>query len=149
MCRERSLAGIARPGRRRAGWAGFTLIELMIVVALIALLTTIVLPSYQSSIRKARRADARGALTVVAQLMERLNTEKYSYASATLGTAVTDLYKAATENGHYALALSNLTATTFTITATPTGNQALDPCGTYTLTQAGMRGAALSIEQCW
>ena len=149
MCRERSLAGIARPRRRRAGWAGFTLIELMIVVALIALLTTIVLPSYQSSIRKARRADARSALTVVAQLMERLNTEKNSYATATLGTAATDLYRAVTENSHYSLALSNLTATTFTVTATPSGNQALDPCGAYTLTHAGTRGAALSVEVCW
>ena len=121
----------------------------MIVVALIALLTTIVLPSYQSSIRKARRADARSALTVVAQLMERLNTEKNSYATATLGTGATDLYRAVTENSHYTLALSNLTATTFTVTASPSGNQGQDPCGTYTLTQAGTRGASLPVEQCW
>ena len=121
----------------------------MIVVALIALLTTIVLPSYQSSVRKARRADARSALTVVAQLMERLNTEKNSYATATLGAAATDLYKAVTENSHYSLALSNLTATTFTVTASPSGNQAQDPCGTYTLTQSGARGASLPVEQCW
>ncbi len=120
----------------------------MIVVALIALLTTIVLPSYQSSIRKARRADARSALTYVAQLMERLNTEKNSYMTASLGSAATDLYKAATENGYYALNLSK-TATTFTVTATPSGNQAQDPCGTYTLTQSGLRGASLPVEQCW
>ena len=81
--------------------------------------------------------------------MERLNTEKNSYATATLGTAATDLYRAVTENSHYSLALSNLTATTFTVTATPSGNQALDPCGAYTLTHAGTRGAALSVEVCW
>ena len=149
MCLERRVDGAARGRPRRAGSAGFTLIEMMIVVALIALLTALVLPSYQSSVRKARRTDARSALTVVAQLMERLNTEKNSYATATLGTGVTDLYKAATENSHYTLALSNLTATTFTVTATPAGNQAQDPCGTYTLTQAGTRGASLAVDQCW
>ena len=149
MCRKRRLPGGARSSGRRAGLAGFTLIELMIVVALIALLTSIVLPSYQSSVRKARRADARSALTVVAQLMERRNTERNSYAGATLGTGATDLYPATTENKHYTLALSNLAASTFTITATPEGKQSLDPCGAYTLTHAGIRGAALAVDQCW
>ena len=132
-----------------ASLAGFTLIELMIVVALIGVLAAVALPSYQDSVRKARRADARSALTVVAQLMERRNTERNSYAGATLGNAATDLYQAITENKHYTLALSNLTASTFTVTAAPAGNQSLDPCGTYTLTHAGTRGASLPVEQCW
>ena len=148
MCLEHTVHRAARSRPQRAGWAGFTLIEMMIVVALIALLSAIVLPSYQSSVRKARRADARIALTVVAQRMERLNTEKNSYATATLGPLATDLYKAVTENGHYTLTLSK-TATTFTVTATPAGGQALDPCGTYTLTHADTRGASLPVEQCW
>lgn len=134
---------------RRACAGGFTLIEMMIVVALIALLTAIVLPSYQDSVRKARRTDARSALTTVAQLMERLNTERSSYASATLGTGSTDLFPAKSENKHYDLDFLVLTATTFTIRATPAGGQALDLCGAYTLTQAGTRGAALPVEQCW
>lgn len=149
MCRERKLRTIVRPGECKASTAGFTLIEMMIVVAVIALLAAIVLPSYQGSVRKARRADARAALTLVAQLMERLNTEKNSYASATLGAAVANLYPAITENKHYTLALSNLAVATFTITATPVGDQALDPCGTYTLTHAGVRGASLPADQCW
>jgi type IV pilus assembly protein PilE len=128
---------------------GFTLIELMIVVALIAVLAAIVLPSYQDSIRKARRTDARGALTTVAQLLERFNTEGNTYAGATLGTGSTDLYKATSENGYYALALSNLTAGTFTITATPSGGQSSDSCGTYTLTQAGVRGSTGAVAVCW
>ena len=149
MYRECTGSGIARPGARKASLAGFTLIELMIVVALIAVLAAVALPSYQDSVRKARRADAKGALTTVAQLMERRNTERNSYASATLGTGATDLYPATTENKHYTLALSNLTVTTFTITATPAGNQSLDPCGNYTLTHAGIRGAALANDLCW
>ena len=143
------LLGPRGPRTGRSATAGFTLIEMMIVVALIAILSAIVLPSYQDSVRKARRTDARGALTTIAQLMERLNTEKNSYASATLGTGGTDLYPATSENRHYTLALSNLAATTFTITATPAGGQAVDPCGAYTLNQAGTRGAALPVDQCW
>ena len=149
MYRECTGSGIARPGARKASLAGFTLIELMIVVALIAVLAAVALPSYQDSVRKARRADAKGALTTVAQLMERRNTERNSYAGATLGAGATDLYAATTENKHYTLALSNLALGTFTITATPAGKQSLDPCGAYTLTQAGIRGAALAVDQCW
>ena len=149
MYRECTGSGIARPGARKASLAGFTLIELRIVVALIAVLAAVALPSYQDSVRKARRADAKGALTTVAQLMERRNTERNSYAGATLGAGATDLYAATTENKHYTLALSNLTVTTFTITATPAGNQSLDPCGNYTLTHAGVRGAALANDLCW
>ena len=60
------------PTRRKIGWSsGFTLIEVMIVVALIALLATIAMPSYQDSIRKSRRADAKAALVQLAQFMER------------------------------------------------------------------------------
>ena len=140
---------MARRAGKSSRLAGFTLIEMMIVVALVAVLAAIVIPSYQGSVRKARRTDARGALTSIAQLMERLNTEKNSYASATLGNSATDLAKATSENNFYTLALSNLGATTFTITATPAGGQAVDACGNYTLDQAGTRGAALPVDQCW
>lgn len=148
MCLEGLYRGPRRT-RARGRAAGFTLIELMIVVAVIAVLAAVVLPSYQDSVRKARRMDARSALTTIAQLMERLNTERGSFASATLGAAATDLFPATSENKHYTLALSNLAAATYTVTATPAGNQALDPCGAYTLTQAGTRGAALAVDQCW
>ena len=149
MCLEGLYRGPRRT-RARGRAAGFTLIELMIVVAVIALLAAVVLPSYQDSVRKARRMDARSALTTIAQLMERLNTERGSFASATLGAAATDLFPATSENKHYTLALSiPAGGLTYTVTATPAGNQALDPCGAYTLTQAGTRGAALAVDQCW
>ena len=138
-----------RHAKRRAAVPGFTLIELMIVVAVIGVLAFIVLPSYQDSVRKARRTDARGALTTVAQLMERYYTQNNTYATATLGTGATDLYKAVSENGYYTLTLAR-TASTFTITATATGTQAVDSaCPSYTLDQAGVRGPIATQATCW
>ncbi len=119
----------------------------MIVVAVIAILGAIALPSYQGSVRKARRVDARGALTTVAQLLERYNTQNNSYVGATLGTGAGALYPATSENRYYTLSLSNLAANTFTVTATPAGSQTQDSCGTYSLTQAAVRSPATS--GCW
>ena len=63
----------------RAYQKGFTLVEVMIVVAIIAILAAIVIPSYQSAVRKAHRTDAKTALATIAQLMERYNTQNNTY----------------------------------------------------------------------
>jgi type IV pilus assembly protein PilE len=142
---------VARRGRRR----GFTLIEVMIVVALIAFLAAVALPAYQGSVRKARRADARAALVTTAQLMERYATEHTSsYAGATLGTGTgpTVVAKPTSDNGYYQISLANLAATTFTLRATPQGGQTADDCGTFTLDERGVRGVtgtSHTAADCW
>jgi type IV pilus assembly protein PilE len=135
---------------------GFTLVEVMIVVALIAFLAAVALPSYQSSVRKARRSDARSSLVTTAQLMERYSTEHAGagYSTATLSTVPgpTVVAKPASDNNYYVLRLSNLAAATFTLSAVPQGGQAVDECGTYTLDERGVRGVVgttHTVAECW
>lgn len=136
-------------------YTGFSIVELIIVIAIISILAAVVLPTYQNTIRKSRRMDARIALTTVAQLMERYSTQNNSYVGATLATSSqlpasgTIPYPSLSENGIYAISIRILTANEFTILATPIGDQSLDICGSFTLDQVGTRGSASLASQCW
>jgi type IV pilus assembly protein PilE len=128
---------------------GFTLLEVMVTCVVVAILAAIALPSYLNQVQKSRRTDAKSALVGAAGQLERYFTERGTYATATLGTG--GVYPSTTQNGYYALSLANLTATTYTLRATPAGAQVGDPCGTMTYTEQGVKGVtgSLSVSQCW
>lgn len=112
--------------------AGFTLLELMVTIVIIAILTTVALPSYQDSVRKSRRATAQADLVQLASFMERKLTEQNSYTPATL--PFTESPRSGTT--YYNLTLSP-TFRTFTLTATPAAAQVADTCGTLSLNHLG------------
>ena len=129
---------------------GFTLVETLVVIAIISIIVAIALPNYQDSVRKARRADAKKDLVGIAGFAERIFTESGSYNSDLDSDGDVDLVAAAAEasgrsDGYtYTVAVA---AGTHTITATPTSTQAADPCGTMTITQTGQTTAAEAY--CW
>lgn len=139
---------------------GFTLIEVMIVVAIVGLLAAIGYPAYTEQVRKARRADAAGALGGLAGSLERHAIETGSYVAAGEGGGDTGAPAIFSDKSpidgserHYDLKISDATRSTFLIKAVPSGSQAADPCGTLTLNQLGVRGLegnqGKSVNDCW
>lgn len=124
----------------------------MIACAIVAILAAIAYPSYVSSVQKSRRSEATAALLAIAAQMERYSTEKGTYATATLGAASPAIFPNHTENSYYNLSLSNLSSTSYTISAAPAAVQATDPCGTFAYTESGVKsvsGGTWSTSQCW
>ncbi len=134
---------------------GFTLIELMIVVAIIGLLATIALPSYQDYIRKARRADAKSSLSQLAQFMERNYSVAQRYDKDGSGTNITLPFSESPVDGsskYYDLSLSSVAQNTYTLQAVPKNGQENDQCKTLTLNNAGTKttsNTAMSASDCW
>jgi type IV pilus assembly protein PilE len=144
-------------GRTRTRLAGFTLIEVMIVVAIVAILASIAYPSYVDYVVKSRRATAAACLHDHAQFMERFNALNLSYAIPALPvlTCVGDLNSGQT---HYRFTRDIpdtplAAATTYTVNAVPQGHQAAKDtkCGTLSLNQAGVRthSGSGSDRDCW
>ncbi|WP_411850557.1 type IV pilin protein [Stenotrophomonas sp. LGBM10] len=141
----RSMLSNRLRGHRR-GALGFTLIELMVTVAVIAILAAVAYPSYQDQIRKSRRAQTKADLVEYSQMAERFHTVNNTYAGFALGATQTPR-----EGGTawYALSIERA-ANTFTITATPQGMQAKDKCGTLTINQASVKTPAqATVSGCW
>lgn len=164
----------ARVSGRRSLNAGFTLIEVMITVAIIAVLAAFAYPSYLEQLAKGRRADALAQMTLAQQWMERFYSDTYRYDRNSAGQGVANLFNAqpfsvspAPGEGAalYTIAV-NVAADgqSYTLTATRVNNGAMrnDPCGDPTLTDRGVRGvvagtfsatryasAAAVVSECW
>jgi type IV pilus assembly protein PilE len=124
---------------------GFTLVELLCVMAVVALLSSFALPSFHSSQQRGQRTLAKLALMKSAHWLER--------AASLSGVYPSTMPNAVWQSGelHYRLTLQSQSHA-FVLIATPVGSQSQDPCGQLTLNHAGERGvqfASLSASRCW
>lgn len=147
---------------------GFTLIELMIVVAIVGILATFAFPSFNNYLVKSRRAEAKAMLQQAALWMERNQTATFRYDRDITGAEINNAKLATmgfsktptTGTTHYEIQFAAISQNAFVLSATPKGSQATDDatCGTLALNSAGLRGqlegtsgvkATDTTEECW
>ena len=140
---------------------GVTLIELMVVVAIIAIISAFAYPSYQRYVVKAKRTVAQNTLLQIADRQQQffMDNKRFTADLTDLGFLadphVVDDDGNTTVAGDaqavYSLSLSNVTATTWTITAAPLNGQLTRDtyCGSLSITQAGTKGKTGASDNCW
>lgn len=129
---------------------GFSLLELMIAVAIIGILAAIAYPMYSTHVQDTRRAECAAALLGLASAMERDFSRNNTYSNLVGAGAFPATCP--TDGGpvFYNLSITGLTATTYQLNAAPSGAQAGDPCGTLTLNQALQKGQSTgTLARCW
>jgi len=134
--------------------SGFTLIELMVVVAIVAILAAVAIPSYVEHVKKTKRAEAKAVLLEGAQALERYYSAngKYVTDQNTL-PAVFPVTAPTSGTANYTIAVAGTpTANTYVLQATRTGSMAGDECGDFQLSSTGVRGldgASRRPDECW
>lgn len=136
------------------GQGGFTLLEVIITVAIVAILAAIAYASYEGQITKSRRAAGAGCLQERAQFMERYYTTHLTYDDDDDPLVIQDCDTEVSPHYEVGLVDGSLTASTFTLQAVPQGAQETRDtlCGTLTINQQGVRdesGTASDATECW
>lgn len=136
---------------------GFTLLELMIVVAVVAILASIAYPSYMAHVQSARREEGKKALLEAAQKMESFYAMNLTYVGATDAQGNSLIFPTQTPTSgtaNYFIKASNLSKVGYTLTAerNTSGGQKTDPCGDLVLNRAGtksVKNSTFTVDQCW
>lgn len=128
--------------RRRMN--GFTLIELMIAVAVVGILLAVALPSFMDSIRKGRRSEAFAALSAIQQAQERWRSNRAAYTTTLADLGVTSAVS--TPGGYYTLSIASASATGYVLTAVGSGSQLSD--GQCANLGVEMNGGAIRYASC-
>ena len=165
-------SAVARAAATPAGRPprGFTLIELMVTVAIVGILAAVAYPSYLEQVAKGRRTEAKAILLQANQWMERFYAENYRYDQNTAAppVAVTDAALFAGRfsqsppppgGAAYTIGLTNLAAQTYRVRATRTGSMAADACGDFVINHTGAKGIIdfgprfanenAAVAECW
>jgi type IV pilus assembly protein PilE len=148
---------------QRKGTRGFTLIELMVVIAIVALLVMVAMPAYDGYVRKTKRSIGKAELMSVMARQEQffVNNKQYATTLTALGYSASpyainqdgDEVAVTAASRIYQIAISDTSATAFTLQAVPQGSQAKDTqCGTLQITSVGVKsivGGSGTVSDCW